>query len=93
VNGRRVDVATLRRGDLVRLGDSLIVIDEAADGPSDDDPVLVGRAAGFRAAVALADRVAASSTPVLLLGETGTARTSSRAVSTRAAVGPARSSP
>ena len=74
VNGRRVDIEVLRSGDVVRIGDTLIALDDRPAGRPTDDPALVGNDAAFLAAVALAGRVAPSDLPVLLLGETGTGK-------------------
>ena len=74
VNGVRVETAMLRPGDIVRIGETLLEIGDTPARAPTGDPTLVGRAAAFLAAVELADRVASSEMPVLLLGETGTGK-------------------
>ena len=74
VNGARVETAMLRPGDIVRIGETLLEIGDTPARAPTGDPTLVGRAAAFLAAVELADRVASSEMPVLLLGETGTGK-------------------
>jgi transcriptional regulator with GAF, ATPase, and Fis domain len=74
VNGERVNLRALVPGDIVRIGNSLFEIDDAPPREPSEDPTLVGKAPAFLAAVELADRVAPSDLPVLLLGETGTGK-------------------
>jgi transcriptional regulator with PAS, ATPase and Fis domain len=74
VNGARVEAGMLRPGDIVRIGGTLLEIGDAPARVPTGDPTLVGRAPAFLAAVELADRVASSELPVLVLGETGTGK-------------------
>jgi transcriptional regulator with GAF, ATPase, and Fis domain len=73
VNGQRVEKRSVGVGDIIRLGESLFEVAPVA-GSTGDDAAALGRAAEFVEAVALADRGAASTLPVLLLGETGTGK-------------------
>jgi transcriptional regulator with PAS, ATPase and Fis domain len=74
VNGQRVEAALLRPGDIVRIGDTLLEVGDAAAGAPTGDPTLAGTAPTFLAAVELGDRVAALDLPVVILGETGTGK-------------------
>ena len=74
VNGARIATRMLQRGDLVRVGDTLFELADGAPPGDTGDPLLVGSAPAFVAAVTLAARVADSDLPVLLLGETGTGK-------------------
>ncbi|MEJ7596369.1 MAG: sigma-54-dependent Fis family transcriptional regulator [Kofleriaceae bacterium] len=74
VNGHRIATRMLQRGDLVRVGDTLLELADGGPAGETGDPLLVGNAPAFVAATALAARVAPSAIPVLLLGETGTGK-------------------
>jgi transcriptional regulator with GAF, ATPase, and Fis domain len=73
VNGERVERRALGLGDVVRVGDTFLEVTVAGASPPAGEE-LVGRSPALLEAVALADRVAASDLPVLLLGETGTGK-------------------
>lgn len=73
VGGQRVQRATLSAGDVVRVGSTVAVFDEAA-APEELDPVIGGRSAALRRLLSELDRVAHVPIPVLLLGETGTGK-------------------
>ena len=74
VNGERVKARPLVPGDVVRIGSTLLEVGIAPPREPSDDPALVGNAPAFLAAVELADQLAPSDVPVLLLGETGTGK-------------------
>ena len=74
VNGTRVKARTLRPGDILRIGDTLLQLDDVARRAPTGDPAFAGTAPAFLAAVDLADRVASSELPVVILGETGTGK-------------------
>jgi DNA-binding NtrC family response regulator len=75
VNGPRLKAPqVLAPGDIVRMGDTIFVISDLAPGEVRAGPDLVGADPAFAAAVEAAERVAASSLPVLILGETGTGK-------------------
>jgi pSer/pThr/pTyr-binding forkhead associated (FHA) protein len=67
VNGTRVDASKLRPGDIVRIGDTLLELSDTPGRAAIGDPTLVGTAPVFVAAVQLADRVASSDLPVIIL--------------------------
>jgi DNA-binding NtrC family response regulator len=74
VNGLRVRTHVLRPGDIVRAGETLLQVDLATIGAPRDHQDLVGGDPAFEEAVELAARVAPSSVPVLIQGETGTGK-------------------
>lgn len=75
VNGVRVPFAALRDGDVIRVGDALLLLRHE---PADNEDVPIESLAGVSLAVrALRNelaRVAAAPAPVLLLGESGTGK-------------------
>ena len=74
VNGARVASSALQPDDIIRVGDTLLGLVDQPACAATGDPTLVGTAPAFVAAVELADRVAASDLPLLVLGETGTGK-------------------
>ena len=58
VNGARIDACTLRPGDIVRIGDTLLELGDTPARDGSNDPLLVGTAPAFLAAVDLANKVA-----------------------------------
>ena len=75
VNGRRITESTLVDGDVIMVGDSLMVVSvepqELGDGPV---PELIGASAATRRLRALLAQVAPSDATVLLLGESGSGK-------------------
>jgi len=76
VDGRRVSGAVLAPGSVVRLGDTLLVIQRGEGAPADDDHALemVGRSPAVAALRALIRVVAPSTIAALIIGETGTGK-------------------
>jgi len=74
VNGTRVAAGMLQPGDIVRIGDTLLELGDTPARVASDEPTLIGTAPAFLAAVDVADRVASSDMPVVILGETGTGK-------------------
>jgi sigma-54 dependent transcriptional regulator, acetoin dehydrogenase operon transcriptional activator AcoR len=77
VNGVRVSRATLRRGDLVRLGGTVFRVGPAPAEGAPDDPIappFVGASRSLRQTIERATRFAGSDAPVLILGPTGTGK-------------------
>ena len=73
INGRRVSAATLRKGDVVRLGGWLGVVTDAPGAWKEIAPGLFGGAA-LQSVLAPLQRAAASDLPIILEGETGTGK-------------------
>jgi DNA-binding NtrC family response regulator len=73
VDGRRCDSARVEPGSVLRVGDTLIVVDAAAK-PQTAPEDVIGASAAFTAARAALDDALRSTLPVLLLGETGTGK-------------------
>src|SRR5687767_8768749 len=75
VNGERItEPHSAVDGDVVRMGDTLLVAGPTGADPARPSGAPSGGAPGLRAALEIADRVAPSAIPVLLLGETGTGK-------------------
>ena len=75
INGERVEQAVLRNGDVLRLGDSLLLVRLEPERPSDSAcSYLVGCSATAVQLRNKLSRLAASGVSVLLLGETGTGK-------------------
>jgi DNA-binding NtrC family response regulator len=74
VNGARVAESMLQPGDIVRIGDTVLELGDAPSGAAGGETSLLGTAPAFAAAVGLAERVAPSDLPLILLGETGTGK-------------------
>ncbi len=77
LNGIRVTRELLEAGDLLRVGDTMFRVATAEpDGPWPGplEPPVIGASRSLRASFARARRVAASDTPVLILGPTGTGK-------------------
>ncbi|MFO0758764.1 MAG: sigma 54-interacting transcriptional regulator [Byssovorax sp.] len=76
VNGQKVDGAAIRPGDVIRLGDSLLVVGRGALRPDDDIAELgvLGRSSSVRELRALVKKVAPSALPALIEGPTGTGK-------------------
>ena len=73
VGAKRVERTSLQAGDVVRMGSTVAVFDEAA-ARDDRDPAILGRAAAFTAVLDALDRLGPTRTAVLLVGETGTGK-------------------
>jgi Sigma-54 interaction domain/FHA domain len=73
-NGERVKLRALVPGDNPAYREHLLEVGDVPPHEPSDDPALLGEAPAFLAAVELADRVASSDLPVLILGETGTGK-------------------
>jgi pSer/pThr/pTyr-binding forkhead associated (FHA) protein len=76
LNGRRIERASARAGDVIRLGDSLLVVARGVPAPADDAEGLglVGRSPLVAEMRATVRKVAPSSLPVLIVGPTGTGK-------------------
>jgi DNA-binding NtrC family response regulator len=76
VNGRRVEEQAIGAGDVVRLGDTVLLVARGAADPSDDDEALeiIGRAAVVHELRGTIERVAPTELPVVVVGATGTGK-------------------
>src|SRR5262249_14299145 len=76
VNGRKVERASVDDGDVIRLGDSLIVVGRGEPGAPEDEAGVgfVGRSPPLARLRATVRKVAPSKLPVLILGPTGTGK-------------------
>ena len=77
LNGVRVERAGVGEGDVLRVGDSILVVEREPIAPADDDDEeigLVGRSPAMRAVRSIIRRVAPSALPVLICGPTGTGK-------------------
>ena len=76
VNGAPITRATLRPGDILRLGDSLLVIGRGQPAPSEEAKALgiVGRAPAIHELRRILRHVAPSGLVVLAVGQTGTGK-------------------
>ncbi len=72
VNGERVERTTLAHGDVLRVGDVLLLVHRSTKAPRVfEDPGIVGCSAQMAEVLRQAEQVATHDTPVVLLGETG----------------------
>ena len=76
VNGLRTARRYLEIGDVVRIGDTLMLVREGGEAGDAHDPVpgMVGRSAAMMAAKARLAMAARGGLPVLILGETGSGK-------------------
>jgi DNA-binding NtrC family response regulator len=75
VNGRRVEAAPLAAGDLIRIGDSFLLLTLVPGEPVDATvPSLLGTSPAIQALRTAVAQVARTEATVLLLGETGTGK-------------------
>lgn len=74
VDGRRVTEALVPPGSILRVGDSLLYCGELASDPPVTQGSTIGQSLAFLGAWAAASRVATTTLPVLLIGETGTGK-------------------
>jgi DNA-binding NtrC family response regulator len=74
VDGLRVSEAALAPGAVVRLGDTLLVVQRAVEGADGDDLGMVGAAPALSALRRMIRQVAPSHLAVLITGETGTGK-------------------
>ncbi|HSN31019.1 MAG TPA: sigma 54-interacting transcriptional regulator, partial [Kofleriaceae bacterium] len=74
VNGERTQHATLALDDIVRMGNTLLEVTLRVPGGVRRDATMIGSAPAFLRVVEAAERVAASTLPILLLGETGSGK-------------------
>lgn len=72
VNGGRVDEAELVEGDVITVGDSLLVVSAEPEGPSEAERLeLVGSSEALRRLRSRLAHAAPGNAPLLLLGDTG----------------------
>jgi DNA-binding NtrC family response regulator len=76
VNGRRVEREPLRPGDVLRLGESVLLLERAAPGRGDEEEAygIFGRSPAVCELRDTIRRVAPSQLPVVLVGATGTGK-------------------
>ena len=76
VNGKRVEHAVISPGSVLRLGEQVGVVVECVGAPGDFRELAAGLFGGHEVALALADaeRAAASSLPIVIVGATGTGK-------------------
>ena len=76
VNGRRVEGAVVRAGDVLRLGDSVLVVGRGTPAPVDEAQglAILGRSPPVTELRAVVQKVAPSALPVLVVGPTGTGK-------------------
>jgi DNA-binding NtrC family response regulator len=74
VNGLKREKDALAEGDVVRVGETLLVVDTVLDVAPRDTHPLVGVSGAFWKMIDAADRVAPTKITTLLLGETGTGK-------------------
>ena len=76
VNGRRVDGVAIRPGDVVRLGDTMLVVGRGEPAAPEDEAQLgvLGRSPVVAELRAVVRKVAPSALPVLIVGATGTGK-------------------
>jgi DNA-binding NtrC family response regulator len=76
VNGRKVDGAAVRAGDVIRVGDSVLVVGRGSPAPAEAarDLGLVGRALPVVELREVIRKAAPSALPVLIIGPTGTGK-------------------
>ena len=76
LNGRRVEGAAVRTGDVIRIGDSLLVVGRGAPAPAAAarDLGILGRSPPVAELRAVVRKVAPSALPVLIVGPTGTGK-------------------
>jgi DNA-binding NtrC family response regulator len=76
VDGRKVEAAAVRCGDVIRLGDSMLVVGRGVPAPADEerDLGILGRAPAVAELRAVVRKVAPSALSVLVVGPTGTGK-------------------
>jgi DNA-binding NtrC family response regulator len=76
LNGRKVEGAAVRPGDVIRIGDSLLVVGRGTPAPAAEamDLGILGRSPAVSELRAVVRKVAPSALPVLVVGPTGTGK-------------------
>ncbi|APR84386.1 Sigma-54 dependent DNA-binding response regulator [Minicystis rosea] len=76
INGRKVDGASVRAGDVIRIGDSMLVVGRGTPAPEEEagDLGLVGQSPPIADLRSLLRKVAPSTLSVLTIGATGTGK-------------------
>jgi DNA-binding NtrC family response regulator len=76
VNGRRVEGAAVRAGDVIRIGDSVLILGRGFPAPVEEarDLGILGRSPPVAELRAVVRKVAPSALPVLVVGPTGTGK-------------------